>query len=124
MLISERLLAMRFLNMSISFLQCNPTLTITSWQLLSCRSRCRHSKFHWPVKGICLQWVYPKGRLISGKKYSTSSQGWSTPTGALRSTIHPTNLFNFKSRNPKLPNLGVGIRLMRSSFFGPGEQTY
>ena len=53
----------------------------------------------WLVKGICLQWVHPKGRWISRRRCSTSSQGWSTPTGVLQSIIHPTNLSNSKSRS-------------------------
>ena len=94
----QRLLATWFCNMSISFLQCNLALTITNQLLHSCRSRSRCSKSHWLVRGICLLWVHPKGRWISRKRYLTSSQGWSTPTGVLQSIIHLTNHFNSKNR--------------------------
>ena len=72
---------------------------ITNRQLCSCRNRYKCSRSLWPAKGIYLQWMHPKRRWISGKKYLTSSQGWSTLTGAQWSIIHPTNLSSFRSRS-------------------------
>ena len=73
----------QFCNTSIRFLQHNPALAIINQLSHSCRSRSRHSKSRWLVRGICLLWVHPKGRWISGKRYLTSSQGQSTPIAVL-----------------------------------------
>ena len=81
------------------------TLAITNRRSCSCRNRCKHSRSLWPIKEICLQWLQPKQRWISGKKYLTSFQGWSTLTRVLQSIIHLTNLSHFRNRS----NLGTGL---------------
>ena len=97
-LISKGLLATQFCNMSISFLQCSLALATTNQLSHSCKSRSRCSKSCWLVRGICLLWVHPKGRWISGKRCLTSSQGQSTPTGVLLSIIHPNQPFQFQKQ--------------------------
>ena len=120
-LTSNRLSGKRCPSTSNTSRRSTPTLRNINRQLQSCRDKCRHSRFLWPAKGICLQWVWLKKVWTWGMKFLTMSQALSTQTGTQQFTNHLTRPFHFRSTS----DLGTGLSSLIWSrmFAGSGAPT-